>query len=238
MAIFSAASEQKISGLDGTMLKLIAMVSMLIDHIGDIFFPDALWMRFLGRIAMPVFAFCISEGCIHTRSRRRYVLRLGIFAVVSEAPFDLAFNGGIDLTHQNIMLTFALAVIAMTLWDAAVSVKDIPSPLRIAGGLSAVLGICIIASLLGADYGFFGVGTVFIFYLMHRRPNWQRVACGVGFVVLLHTHTVHTGTVFSLIPLIFYNRRKGRGLKWLFYAFYPGHLLVLFLIHMFIQTAA
>ena len=64
--------------LDGTMLKIIAMISMVIDHVGDMFFPELLWLRMIGRLAMPVFAFCITEGYIHTRNRKKYLLRMGI----------------------------------------------------------------------------------------------------------------------------------------------------------------
>ena len=94
--------------LDGTMLKIIAMVSMVFDHTGDVFFPEMQWMRIVGRLAMPIFSFCIAEGYVHTRNRKKYLLRMGIFALVSEVPFDLAFEGKISLDHQNIMLTFFL----------------------------------------------------------------------------------------------------------------------------------
>lgn len=221
---------QKAAGLNGTQLKLIAAVSMLIDHIGSIFFPAQSWMHFLGRIAMPVFAFCISEGYIHTHSRKKYLLRLGLFAVISELPFDLAFTGGIDLTQQNIMLTFALAVIALMLWDAIIRDRK-PSYLRVICGLAAVAGVCTAAVLLGADYTFFGIGTVWIFYVTRNRALWERTVCGVGFTTLMRTAHSASGSTFGMVPLLFYNYRRGRGLKWLFYAFYPGHLLVLFLLN-------
>ncbi len=69
--------------LDGTAIKLIAMVSMVIDHLGDNFFPQAIWMRAVGRLALPLFAFCVSEGYIHTHDRKKYLLRMGLFALVS-----------------------------------------------------------------------------------------------------------------------------------------------------------
>ena len=75
--------------LDGTMLKLIAMISMVSDHVGDSFFPDQIWMRIIGRMALPIFAFCTAEGFIHTHDRMKYLRRMGIFALISEIPFDL-----------------------------------------------------------------------------------------------------------------------------------------------------
>ena len=85
--------------LDGTMLKVLAMISMVFDHVGDMFFPGVAWLRMVGRLAMPIFAFFIAEGYSHTHDKKKYLKRMGIFALISEIPFDLAFHGGIDLTH-------------------------------------------------------------------------------------------------------------------------------------------
>ena len=114
----------KIRILDGTMLKIIAMVSMVFDHVGDMFFPDTDWMRMVGRIAMPIFAFCITEGYIHTRNKNKYLMRMGVFALISEVPFDLAFDGKVGLSHQNIMLSFFLAILALMLFDLIRGSKD------------------------------------------------------------------------------------------------------------------
>ncbi len=102
---------------DGTMLKMIAMISMVFDHAGALFFPVLLWPRMIGRIAMPVFSFCIAEGYIHTRDKNKYLLRMGIFALISEMPFDLAFSEKIDFSHQNIMFSFFLSILALRLFD-------------------------------------------------------------------------------------------------------------------------
>ena len=104
--------------LDGTTLKLIAMVSMVLDHVGDSFFPEHVWMRALGRLAMPIFAFCISEGFAHTHDKQRYLLRMGVFALVSEVPFDLVTAGvPLEFSHQNIMATFFWAILGLMLFE-------------------------------------------------------------------------------------------------------------------------
>ncbi len=111
--IMSKALE-RIRLLDGTALKLIALISMVFDHVGDNFFPDQVWMRAIGRIAMPIFAFCIAEGFGHTRDKTKYLLRMLLFGVISEAPFDLVTSGKLlEFTHQNIMLTFAWAILGL-----------------------------------------------------------------------------------------------------------------------------
>ena len=104
---------KKLQILDGTRLKLLAMVLMLVDHIGMVLLPGHRWLRIVGRLAMPIFAFCVAEGFTHTRDRKRYCLRLALFGLLSEFPFDLALMGKAGWAHQNIMFTFLLAVGAM-----------------------------------------------------------------------------------------------------------------------------
>ena len=83
------------------------------DHIGAVFFPEIPLLRWIGRLAMPVLCFFIGEGLRHTRSPRRYLLRLTGFALLSELPFDLAFYGGIEWGHQNVYFTLALGLLAL-----------------------------------------------------------------------------------------------------------------------------
>ena len=217
--------------LDGTMLKIIAMISMVLDHVGDLFFPGATWMRAAGRLAMPLFAFCIAEGYAHTRDRRKYLLRMGIFALISEIPFDLAFESRIGLTHQNIMLSFFLSILALMLYDRirggeGTDGAQIPA-WKTALGVLAVGTVAVLALLLKADYTIFAVISVFLFYALRKKHPLLRSGVGVGFLALTRTVGYYSATGLSLLPLALYNGKKGKGLKWLFYLFYPGHLLLL-----------
>ena len=90
---------KKYQVLDGTALKIIAMISMVFDHAGDMFFPDVMWPRMIGRLAMPLFSFCIAEGYSHTKDKKKYLFRIGVFALISEIPFDLAFEGKAGFSH-------------------------------------------------------------------------------------------------------------------------------------------
>lgn len=224
----------RVSILDGTALKLIAMVSMVFDHVGDLFFPEQVWMRAVGRLAMPIFSFCIAEGYAHTRNRKRYLLRMGVFALVSELPFDLAFSGRIDWGHQNIMLSFLLAILGLWLFELLRGEPDVESGQYKAGktalGALAVVAMASLAFLLRADYTVFAVIAVFLFHVLRRKHPLVRNAVGVGFLALTRTLGYYAATGLSFIPLALYNGKKGRGLKWLFYVFYPGHLLLLYLI--------
>ena len=126
---------EKRAGLSAMTLKYIAMATMLVDHMGYVLFPWILWLRCVGRIAFPIFAFQIAEGCIRTHDRRRYALRLLLFAVLTEVPFDLAFNGQVlYLGYQNVLWTLLAG--ALVCW-AADWAQRTPDALHLlaAGGL-------------------------------------------------------------------------------------------------------
>ena len=217
--------------LDGTTLKLIAMISMVFDHVGDMFFPDVMWPRMIGRLAMPIFSFFIAEGFSHTRDKKKYLCRLGIFALISEIPFDLAFEGKIGFSHQNIMLSFFLAVVALMLYDwiqgGTKSEVNHASIGKTILGVIAVAAIAALSLLLRADYTIFAVIAVFLFYVLRQKHPLVRTGVGVAFLALTRTVGYYCTTGLSFIPLAMYNGKKGKGLKWLFYGFYPGHLLLL-----------
>lgn len=221
---------EKLRILDGTSLKLIAMISMVFDHVGDMFFPGALWMRMIGRLAMPLFSFCIAEGYAHTKNKQRYLMRMGVFALVSEIPFDLAFEGRVGLGHQNIMLSFFLAILALMVFDRIRGEGKEHAAGKTLLGILCVCAMAVLALLLRADYTLFAVLAVFLFYVLRNRHPLLRCGVGVSFLALTRTVGYYRATGLSLIPLLLYNGKRGRGLKWLFYAFYPGHLLLLYLL--------
>lgn len=224
-------NRKKYQILDGTALKLIAMISMVFDHAGDMFFPDVMWPRMIGRLAMPIFSFFIAEGFSHTRDRKKYLCRLGIFALISEIPFDLAFEGKIGFSHQNTMLSFFLAVVALMLYDwiqgGTKSEVNHASIGKTILGVIAVAAIAALSLLLHADYTIFAVIAVFLFYVLRQKHPLVRTGVGVAFLALTRTVGYYCTTGLSFIPLAMYNGKKGKGLKWLFYGFYPGHLLLL-----------
>ena len=224
-------NRKKYQILDGTALKLIAMISMVFDHAGDMFFPDVMWPRMIGRLAMPIFSFFIAEGFSHTRDKKKYLCRLGIFALISEIPFDLAFEGKIGFSHQNIMLSFFLAVVALMLYDwiqgGTKSEENHASIGKTVLDVIAVAAIAALSLLLRADYTIFAVIAVSLFYVLRQKHPLVRTGVGVAFLALTRTVGYYCTTGLSFIPLAMYNGKKGKGLKWLFYGFYPGHLLLL-----------
>ncbi len=226
--------------LDGTMLKIIAMISMVFDHAGDIFLPGVMWPRMIGRLSMPLFSFCIAEGFAHTHDQKKYLLRIGIFALISEIPFDLAFEGRIGLSHQNIMLSFFLSIIGLMLYDrirgsSGPDTGHIPAGRTVLGVL-AVLAVAVLSLLLRADYTVFAIIAVFLFYALRFKHPLIRSGAGTAFLALTRTMNYYSTTGLSFIPLAMYNGKRGKGLKWLFYVFYPGHLLLLAVLRLILHV--
>ena len=225
----SDTGEKTYKFLDGTVLKLIAMVSMVFDHVGDNFFPGAVWMRVIGRMAMPLFSFCVAEGYSHTRDPKRYLTRMLLFGAVSEIPFDLVTAGKVlEFSHQNIMFTFALCVMGLICCDMLTGSGD--SKVRKALGIAVLPVFAVIALLLGLDYNMLAVVLVSVFYLLRRKAPALRNLTAMTFHAALRNVGIYWFGLLGFIPIFFYNGEKGRGLKWLFYLFYPGHLLVIWLI--------
>jgi len=218
--------------LDATQLKLIAMVCMLIDHVGD-FFPNRIWMKAVGRIAMPLFSFMISEGYYYTHDKMNYLKRMLIFALISELPFDLFVYGRLNWNHQNIMFTFAICIIALFIRDRIVEKKNDYTGL-ILGNLAALFTGVMFTLLLRTDYFFYPVLLILLFYHFRDYPHLVKNAIILVFQVATRNVGHYIFGALSVIPLVLYNGKKGKGYKYLFYAFYPGHFLLLYLIRLLI----
>lgn len=201
--------------MTGFQLKLLAMLAMTADHIGAVFFPEIPLLRWIGRLAMPVLCFFIGEGLRHTRSPRRYLLRLTGFALLSELPFDLAFYGGIEWGHQNVYFTLALGLLA--LW--AIQSRGME-------GWLLALTAALAAELLGCDYGMYGVLLILLLDRFHRTRSEQLAAAALLNLAFFGLQT-QTLSLIALPLLWLYNGKRGRDDQRLFYLYYPAHLCVL-----------
>lgn len=152
--------EDQRQGLTGFHLKAIALAAMIVDHAGAVFFPQYDFLRAIGRTAFLLYAFLAAEGCRRTGNRNRYLLRLGLFALISEVPFDLAFGyilmgnrlPSVDLlSHTNVFFTLFLAVACVHIYDTLLRQ---PRRIRLLGGglggLGILLGILLLAAVHGA----------------------------------------------------------------------------------------
>lgn len=239
-------------GISGSTLKIIAVISMLIDHIGAIILMRALiWygifdaigtpteaafieahaglfytyvvFRQLGRIAFPIFCFLLVQGFLHTHNLKKYLSRLFLFALVSEVPFDLGILGvPFDWRFQNVYFTLFLGVLAIAGIRMAEEKKEWHMSGRVLLGLLAALLCAGAALLLKTDYDVPGVLAIVALYLLRKRKT---LSVGVGCAVLREIPAF-----ISMLPVYFYNGKRGINMKWFFYLFYPAHILLLYLI--------
>lgn len=219
-------------GISGSTLKLIAIVTMLIDHLGYSFFTDMPILRMIGRTAFPIFAFMLVEGFVHTHDREKYAFRLARFAVLSELPFNLLIFGNtfeLWILKQNVIFTMLIAFLTIwglervrTIWSNHTSYMLCVAGIAAAGAL--------VAQLFRTDYSIAGVLTIVTMYLLRDNRMMQVL---LGCLVLSTDGSREWYCIFAAIPLLLYNGRKGLPLKYVFYVFYPLHMLIIALIRLY-----
>lgn len=242
--------------LTGSELKIIALVCMLIDHtactvVNDLCHEEIMAavqtgnvtteytvyivMRAIGRLAFPIYIFLLTEGLQHTRDQRMYFVRMLFFAGVSEIPFDLAMNLSkqeifagkiIEFHSQNVFWTLSLGLLVM------IGMETIQNTnwrlwIKVIWNLGMTLAAMAAADLLHTDYGAIGVLAIVMMYLLRRK---KMLAFSAAVIVLLASSWLEVFAFAACLPLAYYNGRRGWKGKWLFYVFYPLHLLLLWLL--------
>lgn len=221
-------------GHSGSTLKLIAVITMLIDHIGlgvvgrltmtrPELYDAYRIMRGIGRIAFPIFVFLLVEGMHNTKNIKKYALRLGVFALISEIPFDLAFHAEVlEFTYQNVFFTLFIGLLVIWAMDSAAGTVEnkIFKMLLMAAAVAAGAWA---AELLRTDYGAKGILCIAVIYLFSYDRKLQLVAGCIAFLW-------EWQALFAFIPIAFYNGRRGWKLKYVFYIFYPLHLFLIYLL--------
>ena len=234
--------------ITGSGLKWLAMVSMLIDHIGAVLIPALLnlaghgttlgqWcirlympLRYVGRFAFPIYCLLLVEGFFHTRSAGKYALRLAMFALISEIPFDLAFNTLPDWSSNNVFFTLLTGLLC--LWGIDAIGKRFPKLKAPGVLLLTVAGFCLAEFVLRSDYGGLGVLAIILMYLLNKRPV---VAFTAGTCLLCLIGRIELWALCMVLPVSLYNGQRGRKMKIGPYIFYPAHLLILWAISQFLM---
>ncbi len=258
----TTSSTTPVAGISGCWLKMIAVITMLIDHTAASILEQMLqvmpswspitmdhwqnWYRLdivlrgIGRMAFPIYCFLLVEGFTYTHSKAKYAIRLFIFALISEIPFDVALNKSIiDMRYNNVFFTLFIGLI--TIWVSDYVLGQMRN--KLSGKMSAAMltvmnliavfvillaGCALAEAVFRCDYGASGICAIYIMYMFRN----QRMA---GFATAVCTLGVLSGTLeflalLMLIPLHFYNGTRGKQHKYFFYAFYPVHLLILAII--------
>lgn len=225
--------------LSGSALKMIALFCMILDHTAMMLIPQdgaALFqlaghtlnlyraMRLIGRLAFPIFAFLLVEGFVHTHNRRRYGVRLFLFALISEIPWNLAISGNWHCRYQNAFFTLLLGYLGMCCVESIEHSQNREE--KVLWGAS-FLGLSMLSVLMRPDYGIRGFGLVLMMYFLRRQPLYR----GILSCCFL-PGTWRAG--LSAIPISLYNGERGfiqgKPLQLLFYAVYPAQFLLLYAI--------
>lgn len=233
--------------MSGFTIKMIAMLTMLIDHVAAILIPSSHWFyligRSIGRLAFPMFCFLIVQGLLHTKNIKKYLLRLLIFAFISEIPFDFAFFNPTyndeHLYHQNIYFTLFIGLLVIAIihnFDKYCEkrltedkmTKEKLKIIKLVFNIGVVMLGSLSAYVLNTDYSYAGVLMIWAFYAFKDRHE-----------ILLYSLVLINGMygfpqilgVLSLFIIKGYNGERGYTVnKFIFYGFYPIHLLVLYYI--------
>ena len=216
------------------ILKLIAVAAMVCDHVGAVFFPSQMWLRAIGRLTMPIMAYFAAVGYRKTKNIIKYLLRLGIFSVISEPCYYLLFN-----EHSNVIITIFLGVASLYAGDLLI--KKFSKKWVV---IFPYILACIISVAINSDWSYAGVLFIIAFFyangsrlktVLYPLPVYalfmiQFLTRGTEYFIL---NLVQLTGIAALFMLCLYSGRKGPNMKYLFYFFYPVHLLIIYFIYIY-----
>lgn len=226
------------SGISSAVLKWIAVLSMLTDHFAIAVYPYIQGsslegykvLRAVGRIAFPIYCFLLVEGFFHTRNIWKYLRNLILFAVVSEIPFNMAVFGEIFYPKgQNVYFTLALGLCVMILLRRFEGFQV----WRLFVQAVIIVVFLLLGEYLEVDYHWKGIAYIVLFYYLKKLKVRQGVTALVGAVAFV---IYEAAAVFAFIPIYFYNGKRGRQYKYLFYVIYPLHLAVFGVLRFWLNT--
>ena len=215
------------------VIKIIACVTMILDHIKyAIPITKCFATQYFGRISFPLFAFLVGEGYAHTSDLKKYYKRLILFAFISQIPFMLFRTLVGEWKMLNIMFTLLLGLLAITVWDKANKKYYISIPI--------ITGLIFLGHVLRVDYGAYGVACVFLLYLFRNKKMIRILAFVILNFIYYYKRLIIEFSVSNLISylcvilpvfiLLFYNGKLGQKTKYLYYIFYPLHMILFFMI--------
>ena len=220
---------KKLQCLNSTHLKLIALITMIIDHIGAVLFPEIRLLRIIGRIAFPIYAYLIGEGCIYSKNKLQYFAKIGITFVAYELVDYLIIGnrGGLCVLYGFMCAVLSVMVIE---WAQKDLIKRRPI------AVLPIMALFISTLILQSDYTFIAMTIPLVVYWIKNK----NIRYGIVEALLFICALIYPGTqwfgMFAIIPIILYNGNKGKEIlfKNSFYVMYPLHFAVLGIIKMFL----
>lgn len=216
-------------GLTGNQLKIIALITMTIDHVGMQLFPGVRLLRIIGRLAFPIFAYMIAEGCRHTRNRKKYLLSMAGLAALCQLVYLIAMRS----VFMCILVTFSLSISLIYAIDYGKQKGGAAwlVPLAVFTSVyfvSEVLPLLLRGTDYGIDYGFWGILLPVVVYLAKDRPSKLLMATLALSMISMGYSSIQWWSLAALPLLALYNGNRGQGqMKYLFYVYYPAHLVVI-----------
>ena len=230
---------KKFQVFNGAQLKYVAFISMLIDHVNNAIVTPMLdgggfllylsnIFSILGRIAFPIFIFFIVEGFFKTSNRKKYLITLLIFGVISEVPFDMFTSKTFFDPHwNNMMFTLALCLITIWIIDSIKNKLD-NKVLWYVISIIIVILFGFLAMQLSLDYDYHAIVVAYLFYIFYDKPI---LGAGLGYLSIIKELYSFLGFGMTLT----YNGERGRQYKWLNYFFYPVHILILGILRFYLN---
>lgn len=238
--------------MTGNQLKILALITMTVDHVGVVLLPQYPILRIIGRLTYPIFAYMIAEGCFYTHDKRRHLLLIFALDVACQLGFFLAMRS----LEQCILTSFVLAIVTIYAIQLADVRRDLLGALAVAGALAldAFCGIVLPWLLAGTDfsldYGFWGILLPVLCYLprifapnaLDKTRLRLMLACATLGIVLVAVSMwdwmggMQWFSLLAIVPLASYNGRRGTWhLKYLFYIYYPAHLVAIWGVAMLLR---
>ena len=222
-------------GFTGNQLKIIAMISMTLDHVGLQLLPNLWFLRLLGRLAFPIYAYMIAEGCRHTRNRRNYFLRIFSLAAICQVVYFFTMKS----VYMSILVTFSLSILLISAIENYQKKRDRISQITVFAALLGVFFLCVAlpelwkGSDFGIDYGIAGVLLPVLVYFSREKTKHLTA----GLILLGLGHGELQWGALAAVPLLgMYNGHRGETkLGFWFYLYYPLHLVVIHGISLLIK---
>lgn len=220
-------------GLTSNQLKIIALIAMTCDHVGKELLPQFQILQIIGRLAFPIFAYMVAEGCIHTKSKKKYLLTMIILAFLCQIVYYIAEKS----LYQCVLVTFSVSIMLIIILDYAIKSKKIWGYILCISAFVLAIFVCLILPWILAetdfyiDYGIFGVLLPVCVYLGKTR-KWKLILMSIPLVFLAVTMgNIQWFALLTPFILAIYNGKRGVWkMKNLFYIYYPLHLAGIYLI--------
>ena len=224
--------------INSNQLKMIALISMIVDHVGFYILGDIDLLRIIGRIALPIYAYTIAEGCRYTKDRKRYLGLIAAMALV----FQLVFWVFMKSLYQGILVTFSLSIVIIFSIDALIKSKDIRSKILAIVGLAAAFFIGFVCPEIFGKYGFkidYNVWGISLPILMYFTPTKKaRIVILTVFLALMAiiSSSIQWWALLAIPFIALYNGERGsKKYKYFFYIIYPLHLVIIYGIRIVLE---